>query len=258
MVLWWLIGGLPLAMGALATIIAPTWWLVRQALRARTTKEERVEWYPPGLLVAWITALGLGWFVASLTLLASAHGLSGVEDALRQHLTTVLAQVIPEVEASRIDEVAGPAAAWGIGISAATWMVLLLTLNGVLAQGVLVRFGHAIRPSPAIAELELPTWPTWLLAACAVTAVVSSGTPAFIARNLVPVALVPFFFGGLAVVHCLCHRSKARGLLLFVFYIALFIWALVLPPALAVLGLIDQWAGFRRRLPVRRTGQEEE
>ena len=256
--LWCLIGGLPVAIGALATMIAPIWWLVRQALRARTTQEGEVEWYPAGLLVGWITALGLGWFLACLAMLASVHGLSGVEDALRQDLTTVLGQLVPDVEASRIDDLTGPAAAWGMGISAATWMVLLLALNGVLAQGLLVRFGHAIRPTPSISELELPAWPTWFLAACAVLAVATSGAPAFIARNLVPVALVPFFFGGLAVVHNLCRRFKARGLLLFVFYMALFIWALVLPPALAALGLIDQWAGFRRRLPDRRTGQEEE
>ena len=257
-VLWALIGGPAVAIGALISVVAPVCVLVRQALRARTTKEGTVEWYPSGLLIGWLTGLGIIWLMAGVLMLASTHGVSGIEAALARELEPVLAQTLPTMDPDQFAEFASIAAAWGLGISAATWMVLLLALNGVLAQGMLTRFGRAMRPAPALSEMDLPKWPVWLLVVCLVIAIAASGWPAFIARNATLVMLVPFFFGGLAVVHSLCRRFKAGALLLAVFYAALLLWALVLPPALAVLGLMDQWAGFRRRFLAHRPGQEEE
>lgn len=257
-ILWALIGGPAVAIGALVSVVAPVCVLVRQALRSRTTKEGTVEWYPPGLLIGWLTGLGIGWLMAGVLLLASAHGVSGIEGALALELEPVLAQTLPTMDPEQFSEFASIAAAWGLGISAATWMVLLLALNGVLAQGILKRFGRAMRPAPKLSGMELPRWPSWLLAVFLLIALAGSGWPAFIARNATLVMLVPFFFGGLAVVHSLCQRLKAGALLLAAFYAALLLWALVLPPALAVLGLIDQWAGFRRRFLAHRPDQEEE
>src|SRR5262245_46305140 len=47
----------------------PVVLLVRQALLARTAAESVIEWYPPGLLTAWVTGLGLAAIAGSLLLL---------------------------------------------------------------------------------------------------------------------------------------------------------------------------------------------
>ena len=257
-VLWGLIGGIQAAAGVAMTMIAPVCVLVWQALRSRPTKEGDVEWYPPGLLVAWLTGFGLIWLTACFLVLAAQFSPSGMEEALRLELKPILSQLVPAVEPSRLDALTEAAAAWGLGMTSASWMVLLLALNGVLAEGILLRFGRAIRPAPDIAQLNLPAWPVWILAAACVVAVVATGWPAFVARNAAITMLVPFFFAGLAVMHSLCRRFRASGVALAVFYVALLLWAAVLPAGLAVLGLIDQWAGFRRRFLARPSGREEE
>ena len=81
------------------------------------------------------------------------------------------------------------------------------------------------------------------------------GQLAYLALNVVIVLLVPFFFAGLAVVHAFASGRQARTLLLVVFYFFLLVsgW----PIALVIgLGVIEQWAGLRRRFA--RTGPDQE
>ena len=76
-----------------------------------------------------------------------------------------------------------------------------------------------------------------------------------LALNAAIVLLVPFFFAGLAVVHAFAGGRQARTLLLMVFYFFLLVsgW----PIAMVVgLGVIEQWAGLRRRFS--RTGPDQE
>ena len=78
---------------------------------------------------------------------------------------------------------------------------------------------------------------------------------AYLALNAAIVLLVPFFFAGLAVVHAFAGGRQARTLLLMVFYFFLLVsgW----PIAMVVgLGVIEQWAGLRRRFS--RTGPDQE
>ena len=128
--------------------------------------------------------------------------------------------------------------------------------RGVLAQGLLVRFARNLRPSPDIASIELPAWMAPVLAVVLAVAFLAPGDFGFIAKNFAPLLLLPFFFAGLAVTHAFLRRTRAAGLLLFLFYLllVLFTW----PAAVVVfLGLLDQWANLRRRMAAA-PGQEEE
>src|SRR5207244_10549004 len=63
----------------------PVVLLVRQSLLARTGAgaEGVIEWYPPGLLAAWLTGLGLAATAAALVALG---GPEGIQAALREML----------------------------------------------------------------------------------------------------------------------------------------------------------------------------
>jgi hypothetical protein len=253
-----LVGGLPWMTTALVLLVAPVCVLVQQALRSRPGQDGTAEWYPPGLLVAWLTVLGVIWLALMIGLLAAEHGGLGAQDALVEELKPHLGQMLPDAEEAQIDQVLAIAINWAPGFSTVAWLVIMLALNGVLAEGLLLRFGKAIRPAPDIATLSLPVWPAWALTAALLLAVFGSGGPAYLARNLALVLMVPYFFAGLAVVHGFCRRFAAGGFILAVFYAALFVWAVVLPLGLAILGMIDQWAGIRRRMQAGPPNEEEE
>lgn len=253
-----LAGGLPWALTILTVLVAPVCILVQQALRSRPGDGGTVEWYPPGLLVAWLTLLGVVWLTMTIALIAAESGGLGAQDAMVEALRPALAQMLPDVEAEQLDSLLAIAVAWAPGFSTVAWMTLMLAFNGILAQGLLLRFGRALRPAPDIAALSLPGWTVWALGATLLLAFLGSGGPAYFARNLSLVLMVPFFFAGLAVVHAFCRRFAAGGLILAVFYAALIFWAAVLPLGLAVLGMIDHWAGLRRRPRTGPLNEEEE
>jgi hypothetical protein len=219
---------------------APVVLLVRQSLLARLDPQGAIEWYPPGLLTAWLTGLGLAAIAAVLVLLG---GPDGVQGAVRDALASAFGRRVDEAAAGR-DEVAGFIAFILPGIIATSWMVMTAT-NGSLAQGLLARFGASWRPSPDLAALGLPTWiPVLLAAAAAATAL--GGTPRFVGVNVMIALAVPFCLAGMAVLHAAARRFSRPAIFLTTFYvlIGVFGWPLLL---VALLGLLDSSLGLRRR-----------
>jgi len=141
------------------------------------------------------------------------------------------------------------------GMVVVSWLTMAI-VNAALAQGVLMRFGHNLRPAMRVAQVELPHWMPILLASAGLLALVGGNSQlSYLALNVVVVLLVPFFFAGLAVIHAFAGGRQARTLLLVVFYFFLLVsgW----PIALVIgLGVIEQWAGLRRRFA--RTGPDQE
>lgn len=218
----------------------PVVLLVRQSLLARTGAGNAVEWYPPGLLTAWLTGFGLTIAVATLVFFGGAKGM---QDALREVLAPSLdrlGEMTPEH-----DQLLAFIALLLPGIIAASWMVMTVT-NGSLAQGLLARFGASWRPSPDLAALGLPIWIPVLLA-CAAGAVLLGGTARLFGVNVMIVLAVPFCLAGLAVLHTVARRFPRPAVTLVTFYVlaAVFGWPLLL---VAVLGLLDSPLGLRRRL----------
>jgi hypothetical protein len=224
-----------------ALIVVPVVLLVRQALLARATAEGGTEWYPPGLLAAWLTGLGLAGIGAALILLG---GPDGIQASLREALAPALDRLFEEDIPDR-EELASLLAMIMPGVVAASWMAMTLT-NGTLAQGLLARFGANWRPSPDLAALTLPLWiPTSFVLAAAATAF--GETSRFVGVNVMIALAVPLCLAGLAVLHAMARRLPRPAVLLAGFYVlaGLFGWPLLIA---IVLGLLDASLGVRRRL----------
>jgi hypothetical protein len=219
---------------------APVVLLVRQALLARSAAGGVLQWYPPGLLAAWLTGLGLAGIVVALVLFG---GPDGIRSSLREALAPPFGLVEERAaEREAFAEFLAPAMP---GLFAGLWMVMA-TVNGSLAQGVLGRFGASWRPSPDIAALSLPMWIPALLALTAL-ATMFGGAARYLGFNVMIVLAVPFCLAGLAVLHTLARRFPRPAVPLVSFYVvaAVFGWPLLL---IALLGVLDSSLGLRRRM----------
>lgn len=219
----------------------PVILLVRQALLARRDADGRVLWYPPGLLTAWLTVLALAGMAAALVLM-------GGPDGLQATLTGIVGHALDRLAGRPLadrDAVAATIAAVVPGTIALSWMAMVV-VNASLAQGVLARFGANWRPSPDLAALTLPYWLTALLGGAAAAAIVGGGAR-FVGVNMMIALFMPFCLGGLAVLHAAARRLAHPAPALIAFYTmsGLFGWPLL---ATAVLGLLENWLGLRRRL----------
>lgn len=244
-------GGLYFAIEALPVAV-----LVQRALLSRPTGNGDLEWYPPGLLVTWL--IGMAALLVTVFWLAFAGtegGLSGtVEKFLTLGFSAMLEAGEPGAEAVQRQQTIGTIAALFPGLAAASWIVML-AINGVLAQGLLSRFGRNLRPSPRMADTVLPNR---LLVALMVLAVVGLVAPdgfGYIGRNLTAVLAVAYLFAGLAVVHAFMARWTARQVMMVAVYVMmiLFGWPVIL---VIVLGVVDQLFGLRRRFAGPAQGEE--
>jgi hypothetical protein len=220
--------------------VVPVVLLVRQSLLARTGPENAVEWYPPGLMTAWLTGLGL---VAAAVMFVFLGGPHDMQATLREVLAPALDHRLGEIT-PELDELLAFVAFILPGIVATSWMVMTVS-NGTLTQGLLARFGASWRPSPDLAALGLPMWIPILLAFAA-AATLLGGTARFIGVNLMIVLAVPFCLAGLAVLHTVARRFPRPAVTLATFYLLAGVlgWPLLL---IALLGLLDSPLGLRRR-----------
>lgn len=241
--------------GAYALLNAvPVSVFCRQALLSRGTPAG-VEWYPPGLLTMWVAGFGIVVGVLLMFMLGfTAEGLSrAIEQSLRSELQAVTqapdAQPSPSVAtAARLVAPVFP------GIAVASWVVMMM-VNGALAQGLLMRFGRNMRPGVRLSGFYLPGWSVYVLAAAGVLSLVAWGFPHFVGINAAVVLTIPFFLAGLAVIHAFARTRSSRFLVLASVYVGLLVFSWL---ALAVMGLgvADQWADFRSRMAPSAPNQE--
>lgn len=242
--------GLMSGVAYLAAFAAPVAILVRQALLWRTDAAGGTEWYPPGLLATWLAGIAAAVFLVAALAASGAEG--GLPGLLRPGLTQLYGVWAPDADTS---EAVARIAELLPALVAASWM-LMMAVNGALAQGLAVRIGANRRPSPDFAGLALP----WFLApvfGAAALAALLPGATGFVGVTLAVIAAVPFFFQGLALVHALARKTPMPGLLVAGTYVVLFVFGGLIV-VVAALGVIEQWAGFRRRLNAPGAGQEEE
>ncbi len=220
--------------------------LCRQALLNRPDGQGGIEWYPPGRLVAALTALA----AAALTAMFAVAVLQGVDPQreVQRTLEAVLDAGLPPEIAGRAKEqgLAERTAAFLPGIAAGL-LFLTLALDGALGQAIAARLAIAKRPSPAWRGMTLPSWPLYALGLSCLAGIAAGGTLEYIGRNLAIVFAVPFLLQGLAVVHAVTSRLPGRALWLVGFYLLGFLmaWPFVL---VAALGLAEPYVGLRARL----------
>jgi hypothetical protein len=214
--------------------------LVRQALLAQRRSDGTTLWYPLGMLTGWLTGLALTGIVGALLLF-------GGPDGLQSALASVVGEVLDRLARNPLPN-RDQAAAWVAmvipGVVAASWMMMVVA-NAALAQGVLTRFGRNWRPSPDLAELDLPLWIPAALG-IAVAAMLVGGAPRFVGLNILIALSVPLCLAGLAVLHAAARRLAHPAMALAGFYVlaGLFGWPFL---AVAVLGLLESWLGLRHR-----------
>lgn len=221
--------------------VVPVTLLVRQALLARTQPDGTVVWYPPGLLTGWLTAMALAGIGVAVIIYGGPEGL---HTALREVIQGALDHLHFQPGAADEGDVADTLALVVPGIIAASWMVMAI-INATLAQGLLARFKLNWRPSPDLAQLNLPMWLSLALAAAAALTLLGS-VGRFFGVNAIVTLTVPFCLGGLGVVHALTRRLSNARFVLVLFYVlaALFGWPLIVA---TMLGLVEPWLGLRRR-----------
>ena len=235
------LGGLDLALKYVLLFAVPQAWLTRQALLSRTTPAG-VEWYSPGLLVAWITAFAAS-FVTAVTIAFSGTegGLvgtiqMGIEPALRS---------MAGVHGVELSETDLRAMASMMPAAMANLWMLMMVVNGALAQSLVARGGRNLRPSSAFADFEVPAVLMYALGAALVLSFLS-GTPGFLGRTLVALITLPYFILGLAVIHRAARGMAARRPLLIATYFLIIVmqW---LVGVVIVLGLAEHAFGLRER-----------
>jgi hypothetical protein len=234
--------------GPLAALIfliafaAPALIIVRQALLSRSEGGNTI-WYPPGLILALLTAIATGALVLGfLAFAGQPGGLLGVIDrslteAIRG-LTEAAGQSVPDLSPLR-------ARLWMIPAAVASSWLIMAVLNAVLAQAIAVRIGWNRRPSPSFSTLELPVWLWPLMGGAALLALVGGGDFGSLGRSALIVLATPFAFLGLAVIHKFANRWSHRQLGLTAIYagIIVFNWPIL---AVVALGLVEDWAHLRR------------
>lgn len=254
--------GLAVALFVAGPVIAPAFAIavalpvlvvVWKALLWRQSPEGAVDWYPPGLLLGWLTVLALGLLVAGAAV-APPHE-AGLEGVIRDHLGELVRVVAPGVPA---DVQAAAVAVWVPlfpAMAAVSWLVMAIA-NAAAAQWLVTRLGRAIRPAPAYSDLDMPDWLLPVLAVSAGVAVLGQGGAAYLAGNAAMVTAVPYVLLGLAGVHGALRRRPNGGMLLALFYGVFFVafgWAVIV---VAGLGLVRHWSRLRRRYVG--GGQEDE
>lgn len=258
----------------IATFAAPVILLVRQALLARPAAEAGpeagvgkaevsgdLEWYPAGRLLTWL----VGWALALLALavLVTADTEGGLTGALEPLLQQFLAAMPPEAlkapgaETGDIAEVAKRLATLMPAVFGVSWLVMMV-VNGTLAQGLAGMVKQNRRPSPQYGALTLPRFLVISLAAASVAGFTLTGQAKFVAWTVAAILLVPYFLQGLAVVHAMAAKAAATGLILAAFYAALVVAGALVGGLVLILGLIEEWAGFRRRLAGAGASRENE
>jgi hypothetical protein len=217
--------------------VLPVLYVVRNALFSRAGDDGKIVWYPPGLLLAGLTAYGLVVFALAALYYAVAEP-GGIEAASREYLGKLF-----QLSGGSVGASVEALARFVPGAVVASAM-LMTVINATLAQGALVRMGKAIRPSPAWRLATLPRWLAFALAAAIVAAFLPDEL-GVIGGNAAVIAAVPFALVGLAVIHALSARWPARGLALGLMYMTTILlgWPAIL---IAGLGVVDQWTPLRR------------
>jgi stage V sporulation protein SpoVS len=235
-------------------VLIIVYFAIQNRIRDGEGEDGSVEWYPVGRLLGWLTVLALVAFVAAyLVFLGAENGVRGATETYLRNVLGALRNV--QADTAAVDQLITTMAAIFPAVAAASWL-LMIVVNGVMAQKFLTASGKNLRPIPAYSEIEVPIWPAAVVIFGALVAIFG-GNEGFFGINIMLIGTIPFFFIGLAVLHSISAAWPGRLFLLVGAY--LFLVLLVWPAAIiALLGLIEHWVRLRERMHARRSNKGNE
>ncbi len=205
------------------------------------------EFYPTGYLFAWLGGIGMAIALA-LTLFMQSYegGLTGWIPRIieLEGLSKAIIQAQIQSGGAPTDELVLQARLTGLVLPAVALFWSLISMgNGALAQQLAVRFGRNLRPSPELLTMYLPQFMLWPLIGGVALAFLP-GDFGYFGSVLMTLAIIPYFFLGLATVHVISHRLPGRAMALTGLYLLLV--ALGWPSLLIVgVGIIEHFANLR-------------
>lgn len=203
---------------------------------------------------------GLGWWISGLlsVFVGSVAAGLGILGAFKRNGINTYAEVQGLVEkfAQKVQEM-NPAVKMDPGVlmqqvPSAVVIILVLALGlGLIFERRVFSWLNLPREKIAsqlkLLEYRLPDYFIWVAMTAFLLTMVSFGGKAIaiLAVNILNVAIVLYFFQGLAVLEVLLNSMRAG---LFIRVLTYIILVGQLLPILAVVGLVDYWLDFRARL----------
>ena len=137
-------------------VLVIVYFAIQNRIRDGEGEDGSVEWYPVGRLLGWLTVLALVAFVAAyLVFLGAENGVRGATETYLRNVLGALRNV--QADAAAVDQLITTMAAIFPAVAAASWL-LMIVVNGVMAQKFLTASGKNLRPIPAYSEIEAPIW----------------------------------------------------------------------------------------------------
>ncbi len=222
----------------------PPLMVVRFALLNRMVEDGTTAWYPPGLLLSWIALYGIVAFTAAAVFTGTGTG--GLRAEISGYVDTMRGLIVEQAQSSASVDQVFATVKLIFPFIVTTWWMVIMVVNGILAQRMLERRGWNKRPGPDLRTTALPLWPAGVLVAATVAALLGSGWLEFLGSNIALILCVPYFFVGLAVLHTVSAAWSSKKAILFAAYVLLllFSWTAVV---VAGIGVLEHWTGLRER-----------
>lgn len=234
--------------------LLPALWIIRLGLLARPIDDvpgNSLEWYPIGHILMWLVGVaGLGLVVAALAFADQEHGLRGIVEAKSLEAIEILKTAggnMASQDEEFLVQMVSKSAPMVPAVMSILWVVAQM-VGAILGFGLVQRRGLSLRPSETWSGLWLPRWVVGLFAFSLALAVLTPGQMGFLAASLAALVALPFLLVGLAVAHVFVRtQANQSGFLIGGLYVGLLLFAQILAPVLVIVGLVEQWTGWRQR-----------
>ena len=101
-----------------------------------------------------------------------------------------------------------------------SWLILL-TINGIVAQGLLMRFNMSLRPAPDLAQMSLPYWFSGTALVLGILSFAGHNWLGFLAQNLLLILIYGLVLNGLGIFHQMSKKWPMRIWILSLIYISM-------------------------------------
>ncbi|MGL4811223.1 MAG: DUF2232 domain-containing protein, partial [Beijerinckiaceae bacterium] len=229
----------------------PGWWFSYLTLLARPSADGRTtEWYPPGMVLAWIAAIIGVMTVAGVMTLGSDYAsyvktFERAVDVIEQFNPNLFSNIPADRRGPQKAQLAELIANVAPAISAA-FSVLVTALIMVIGGRVVMASGRLPRPWPWLPGMQLPGL-ALPVAAVAMALSLLDGFMGIAARAIAAAFIAAFALQGLAALHALSWGSAARGAILGTTYALCILfggWPLII---VALIGVMEGFFNLRAK-----------